>query len=81
MKTQKIIIYFVIGIVPVFVLLTVLGDVAEGAEGGGIQRSIEWVTTYVLPWIFLYWFIKLVRKINRIAASPRDSGDPGSSFQ
>lgn len=63
LKTQKIIIYFVIAIVPVFVLLTVLGDVGEGAEGGGIQRSIEWVTTYVLPWIFLYWFIKLVRKI------------------
>lgn len=63
MKSQKIIIYFVIAIVPVFVLLTVLGDVAEGTEGNGIQRSIEWLTTYVLPWIFLYWFIKLVRKI------------------
>lgn len=63
MKSQKIIIYFVIAIVPVFVLLTVLGDVAEGTEGNGIQRSIEWLSTYVLPWIFLYWFIKLVRKI------------------
>ncbi|MEK6993813.1 hypothetical protein NST08_26605 [Paenibacillus sp. FSL K6-1566] len=63
MKSQKIIIYFVIAIVPVFVLLTVLGDVAEGTEGNGIQQSIEWLTTYVLPWIFLYWFIKLVRKI------------------
>jgi len=63
LKSQKIIIYFVIAIVPVFVLLTVLGDVAEGTEGNGIQRSIEWLTTYVLPWIFLYWFIKLVRKI------------------
>ncbi len=63
MKSQKIIIYFVIAIVPVFVLLTVLGDVAEGTEGNGIQRSMEWLTTYVLPWIFLYWFIKLVRKI------------------
>ena len=63
LKTQKTIIYFVIAIVPVFVLLTVLGDVAEGTEGNGIQRSMEWLTTYVLPWIFLYWFIKLVRKI------------------
>jgi len=63
LKSQKIIIYFVIAIVPVFVLLTVLGDVAEGTEGNGIQRSIEWLSTYVLPWIFLYWFIKLVRKI------------------
>lgn len=80
MKTQKTIIYFVIAIVPVFVLLTVLGDVAEGAEGGGIQRSIEWVTTYVLPWIFLYWFIKLVRKNKVNKHVPETLVTTGPSF-
>lgn len=38
-------------------------SIAEGTEGGAIQRIVEWLTTYIFPWIFLYWFIKLVRKM------------------
>lgn len=63
MKGQKTTIYFAIAIVPVFIIITVLGGIAEESEGGAIQRSFEWLTIYVLPWIFLYWFIKLVRKM------------------
>lgn len=55
--------YVTIAIVLFFILVTVLGNLAEGADAGNIQLTIEWLTKYVLPWIFLYWFIKLVRKI------------------
>ncbi|OIB03162.1 hypothetical protein AK95_05495 [Paenibacillus sp. LC231] len=55
--------YATIAIVLFFVMVSVLGNLVEGSEAGAIQLSIEWLTKYVLPWIFLYWFIKLVRKI------------------
>lgn len=63
MKAQKAVIYFTIAIVPLFIIFSVLGGIAKETEGGAIQRSVEWLTSYILPWIFLYWFIKLVRKI------------------
>ncbi|MGG3309196.1 hypothetical protein AAXB25_29080 [Paenibacillus lautus] len=62
-KAQKAVIYFTIAIVPLFIFFIVLGSIAEGTEGGAIQRIVEWLTTYILPWIYLYWFIKLVRKM------------------
>ncbi|WP_127594753.1 hypothetical protein [Paenibacillus lautus] len=55
--------YVTIAIVLFFIMVTVLGNIAEGADAGTILFTIEWLTKYVLPWIFLYWFIKLVRKI------------------
>ncbi|MEC0206319.1 hypothetical protein P4H39_27310 [Paenibacillus lautus] len=62
MKYNKVF-YVTIGIVLFFIMVTVLGEIAEGADAGTIQLTIEWLTKYVLPWIFLYWFIKLVQKI------------------
>lgn len=55
--------YITIAIVLFFIMVTVLGDIAAEDAAGMIRMSIEWLTKYVLPWIFLYWFIKLVRKI------------------
>lgn len=63
MRTEKIFFYCVLAILPVYIMLTVFDDIVNGTESGAIQRCIEWLTTYILPWIFLYWFIKLVRKI------------------
>lgn len=62
MKYNKVF-YVTIGIVLFFIMVTVLGEIAEGADAGTTQLTIEWLTKYVLPWIFLYWFIKLVQKI------------------
>ncbi|MFC7679239.1 hypothetical protein [Paenibacillus sp. GCM10028914] len=28
-----------------------------------VRLSVEWITKFVLPWIFLYWFVKMVRKM------------------
>lgn len=55
--------YATIAIVLFFVMVSVVGNLVEGSEAGAIQLSFEWVTKYVLPWIFLYWFIKLVKKM------------------
>ncbi|PGE70608.1 hypothetical protein [Bacillus toyonensis] len=30
---------------------------------GLLPRLLSIVTTYILPWIFLYWFIRLVKAV------------------
>ncbi|WP_153801916.1 hypothetical protein [Filobacillus milosensis] len=30
-----------------------------------MQELLEWSTTYILPWIALYWFIRLVKGIEK----------------
>ncbi|PEE31008.1 hypothetical protein COL24_07065 [Bacillus toyonensis] len=30
---------------------------------GLLPRLLNIVTTYILPWIFLYWFIRLVKAV------------------
>ncbi|KOR76348.1 hypothetical protein [Paenibacillus solani] len=62
MKANKVL-YVSVGLLLLFILVTVMGNIAEGEAPNTIRLSIEWLTKYVLPWIFLYWFIKLVRKI------------------
>ncbi|MGG3284282.1 hypothetical protein [Paenibacillus solani] len=62
MKANKVF-YGSIGLLLFFILVTVIGNIAEGEAPNTIRLSIEWLTKYALPWIFLYWFIKLVRKM------------------
>lgn len=33
----------------------------DGIDVSGFIRLVEWATLYVLPWIFLYWFVKYVK--------------------
>jgi len=51
---------FMIGI---FILCVVaLKTFQNGLNLNGVIDFIEWVTLYILPWIFLYWFIKYVKQ-------------------
>ena len=63
MNTQKIIIYVTMYVLPVLLLILFLVGMVSGNDWGTVQLSFEWLTKFVLPWIFLYWFIKLVNKI------------------
>ncbi|MET3322360.1 UNVERIFIED_ORG: hypothetical protein ABIC97_005496 [Peribacillus simplex] len=31
-----------------------------------IPNVIEWATKFILPWIVLYWFIRLIRNLEKI---------------
>ncbi|MEK3732427.1 MULTISPECIES: hypothetical protein [Paenibacillus] len=33
----------------------------DGIDVSGFIRLVEWATLYVLPWIFLYWFVRYVK--------------------
>ena len=50
---------------PIFIVLIITTDLFTESErsSSDLQFAIEWVTAYVLPWIFLYWFVKLVKEI------------------
>lgn len=44
--------------------LVILFFIYISAQAGGIDEFIlfiEWSTKYILPWIALFWFIKLVK--------------------
>lgn len=32
-----------------------------GLDSTAIFIGIEWITKFILPWIFVYWFMKLVK--------------------
>lgn len=58
-KTTKLLFYSVFGFVFLFVL--VMTGVNTGSLGLFVIHLIEWTTLYILPWIFLYYFIQFVR--------------------
>ena len=49
--------YTVVALIAGFIIFNLLESSTD------LKLSVEWITKFVLPWIFLYWFIKLVRKI------------------
>ncbi|MFE9277980.1 hypothetical protein ACQKLN_20805 [Paenibacillus glucanolyticus] len=64
MKSKKTFGYLAILLFSLFIIIWVLSGLTQpGREAEDLRMSIEWLTKYVLPWIFLYWFVKLVRKI------------------
>lgn len=64
MKSKKTFGYLAILLFPLFIIILVLSGLTQpGREAEDLRMSIEWLTKYVLPWISLYWFVKLVRKI------------------
>lgn len=58
-KASKLLFYSVFGFVFLFVL--VMTGVNTGSLGLFVIHFIEWTTLYILPWIFLYYFIQFVR--------------------
>ncbi|NMO96724.1 hypothetical protein [Paenibacillus lemnae] len=45
------------------VFYSIVGVSMEDDSFLTIRLALEWTTRFVLPWIFLYWFIQLVKKI------------------
>ncbi len=50
----------IIGIAVLFGLWLIL-DLANINTSYVIPTLIEWSTKFILPWIFLYWFVRLVK--------------------
>lgn len=45
--------------------LWVVFDLANINASYIIPNIVEWSTKFILPWIFLYWFIRLVKTKER----------------
>ncbi|WP_160032620.1 hypothetical protein [Paenibacillus sp. An7] len=58
-KANKLLFYSVLGFVFLFVLI--MTGMNTGSLGLFVIHIIEWTTLYILPWIFLYYFIQFVR--------------------
>ena len=56
---NKLLFYSVLGFVFLFVL--VMTGINTGSLGLFVIHLIQWTTLYILPWIFLYYFIQFVR--------------------
>lgn len=52
--------YLLLIIFIVFIILTSIGGSSSDIEA--LQMRVEWITKYVLPWVFLYYFIQFVKK-------------------
>ena len=50
----------IIGIAVLLGLWLIL-DLANINASYVIPNLVEWFTKFILPWIFLYWFIRLVK--------------------
>lgn len=47
----------------IFILFIVAYKIFQnGLNLSDFINFLEWLTLYVLPWIFLYWFIKYVKQ-------------------
>ncbi len=51
----------IIGTIVLFALLVLLSFFLQISISYLIPNVIEWVTKFILPWIILYWFIRLVQ--------------------
>lgn len=61
---NKWLFYIGVALIAGFIIYTSLVGLMDGTfSSQTLRMSVEWITKFVLPWIFLYWFIKLVRKI------------------
>lgn len=50
---------FIIGIVVLITLIVLLSFL--GINLSSLIPNVEWATKFILPWIILYWFIRLVK--------------------
>lgn len=50
---------FIIGII----VLLILWLTPKFINTTAIPNGIEWATKFILPWIVLYWFIRLIKSI------------------
>ena len=54
----------IIGIIVLFVLSLILPFIGINTSYV-IPNLIEWATKFILPWILLYWIIRLVKSLEK----------------
>ena len=54
----------IIALLALFVLLPFFHINTSYLISYSIPKAIEWATMFILPWIFLYWFIKWVKSFD-----------------
>ncbi|PES95747.1 hypothetical protein CN491_12815 [Bacillus cereus] len=63
MKSTNKLNYTFLIIILIIVINYVLLPIFDINVAGFFLRLVHIVTTYILPWIFLYWLIRLVKAI------------------
>lgn len=58
---MKIIIIAILAFLALWLILPVFGI----ASSDVIPNIIEWITKFILPWIILYWVIRLVKALEK----------------
>ena len=53
----------IIGIIVLFALWFILPFI--GFTSDAFPNAIEWATKFILPWIILYWIIRLVKVLEK----------------
>lgn len=56
-KVMKIVVFLIIILVSLYFLSYIISIPAV------FMPTIRFLTLYILPWIFLYWFIRLVKSM------------------
>ncbi|GIP32230.1 hypothetical protein [Paenibacillus sp. J2TS4] len=62
---MKSIFYYVTTSVVVFFGLIAVASLVAAGWNTDIAAIAEWATKYLLPWIALYWFIRMVKAIEQ----------------
>ncbi|WP_169907782.1 hypothetical protein [Priestia abyssalis] len=47
------------------IVLLILWLIPQFINASVIPIVIEWATKFILPWIILYWFIRLVKNLEK----------------
>jgi hypothetical protein len=47
------------------IVLVILWLIPQFINTSVIPNVIEWATKFILPWIILYWFIRLVKNLEK----------------
>ncbi|KZE37252.1 hypothetical protein AV656_11820 [Bhargavaea cecembensis] len=52
-------------IIAIILLLAIVSDLFNLNVMAVFPLLVEWATKYILPWIILYWLVRLVRSIEK----------------
>ncbi|HDR7324307.1 hypothetical protein OCF65_00555 [Bacillus toyonensis] len=63
MKSNSKLNYIFLIIILILLINYLLLPIFNINTAGLLPRLLSIVTTYILPWIFLYWFIRLVKAV------------------
>lgn len=52
-------------ILAIILLLAIVSDLMNLNVMAVFPLMIEWVTKFILPWVILYWLVRLVRNLEK----------------